>query len=161
MSISCHLSMSLYLSSQSACLCSFPKVAIKGEDLQKNFLKSNLVNLFIFGCAESSWLCGLFSSCSKWRPLCCSGQASPCSGFSCCRAQALAQVGFSSCSLWAQELQPQALEPRLKCCGAWDSCSPVWGIFQDQGLNLCLLLWHTDSLPWSLQRSPQKRTDRD
>ena len=37
------------------------------------------VILFIFGCAESSLLCGLFSACGAW--------ASSCRGFSCCGAR--------------------------------------------------------------------------
>ena len=34
------------------------------------------------------------------------------------------------------------------------SCSEACVIFQDQGLNLCLLLWQADSLPLSHQGSP-------
>ena len=33
------------------------------------------------------------------------------------------------------------------------SCSVVYGVFQDQGSNPCLLRWQTDSLPLSLQGS--------
>ena len=49
--------------------------------------------LFIFGCARSLLLCGLFSSCSKWGPLFAEvpglliAGASHCDGFSCCRAR--------------------------------------------------------------------------
>ena len=61
--------------------------------------------LFIFGCAGSSLLCGLFSSCSEQELLSsCSVWASHCGVFSCCRAWALGGVGFSSCSTWTQFL---------------------------------------------------------
>ena len=50
----------------------------------------------IFGCAGSSLLCGLFSSCSEWGLLSRScAWASHCGGFSCCGAQALGQEGFA------------------------------------------------------------------
>ena len=47
------------------------------------------VYLFIFGCAGSSLLCGLFSSCGEWGLLSsCSVQAFHCGGgFSCYGAQ--------------------------------------------------------------------------
>ena len=65
------------------------------------------------------WLCCVFtevwasSSCREQGLLCCSTQASHCSGFSCCKAQALGggsfsqvqHLGFSSCGTWAQQLQ--------------------------------------------------------
>ena len=53
--------------------------------------------LFIFGCAGSLLLCGLFSSCSL--------RAAHCSGLSCCGAQALWSSGFSSGDAWTQQLQ--------------------------------------------------------
>ena len=64
----------------------------------------------IFGCAGSSLLSGLFSSCGK-QGLCysCSVRVSHCSGFSCCRAWALGPLGFRSCGSWA-------LEHRLNSC---------------------------------------------
>ena len=55
----------------------------------------NLFYLFIFGCAGSSSLCRLFSSCGGWGLL------------SSCSAQALGLEGFSSCGSWA-------LEPELQ-----------------------------------------------
>ena len=73
-----------------------------------------LILLFwLFGCAGSSLLCGLFSSCDA--------QASHCSGFSCCRVQALGLMGFSSHG-------SRNLERRLNSCssqtklflGMWD-----------------------------------------
>ena len=36
------------------------------------------------------------------------------------------------------------------------SCSEACGIFPDQGSNPCLLLWQTDSLPWSRPGSPEE-----
>ena len=62
-----------------------------------SFLK---IYLLTFGCAGSSWLCGISSSCWE-RRLLCSGGAQPChwGGFSCCRAQAL-ELRLSS--LWPQ-----------------------------------------------------------
>ena len=66
---------------------------------------------FIFGCAVSSSLCRLFSSCGKQRLLSsCSARASHCSGFSCFGAQALECAGFGSHGSWA-------LEHRLSSCG--------------------------------------------
>ena len=35
------------------------------------------------------------------------------------------------------------------------SCSPVCGIFRDQRMNPCLLLWQADSLPLSYQGNPE------
>ena len=49
--------------------------------------------LFIYGCAGSSLLRGLFSGCSVWT--------SHYSGFSSCGARALGLEGFSSCGAWA------------------------------------------------------------
>ena len=89
--------------------------------------KNNFIYLFI-GCATSSLLWGLFSSCGV--------RASHCSGLSCCRAQTPGQLGLSNCSSWA-------LEHRLNSCGAW--LKLLRGIFPDQGSNLCLLHWQADS----------------
>ena len=52
-----------------------------------------------------SWLCGLFSSCSKQRLLSSSAWASHCSGFSCHRAGAQGCTDVSSYGTWAQWLQ--------------------------------------------------------
>ena len=52
--------------------------------------KKNSIYLFVFGCAGSLLLHGVFSSCGKQGLLSSSHeQASHCSGFSCCRARAL------------------------------------------------------------------------
>ena len=57
--------------------------------------------LFIFGCAGSSLVHGLFSRCCEWGLLSsCGAQASHCGGFS-CGAQALGHGAFSSCGTWA------------------------------------------------------------
>ena len=55
------------------------------------------IRLCNFGCAVSSLLCGLFSSCGEQGLLSsCRVWASHCSDFSCCRARALGCVDFSS-----------------------------------------------------------------
>ena len=70
------------------------------------FFKLEASFLFIFGCAGSSLLCGLFPSCREQGLRSnCSARASHCGGFSCCRAQALGRVGFSSCGAWGQLLR--------------------------------------------------------
>ena len=63
------------------------------------------IHLFIFGCAGSSLLQTLFSSCCKQGLLSsCRALASHCSGFSCYAARALDRVGFCSCGAWTQLL---------------------------------------------------------
>ena len=71
-----------------------------------------LIYYFFFGCAGSSLLHGLFSSCREWGLLSSCVRASRCGGFSCCRAPVVGQKGFSSCGA-------QALEHRLTNYGAW------------------------------------------
>ena len=61
--------------------------------------------------------------------------ASHCNDSSCCGAWAPVLVGFSSCG-------SQALVRGLSSCDA--HCSVACGIFLDQGLNLCPLLWQAD-----------------
>ena len=84
-----------------------------------SFKKNNFICFLIFGCAGSSSLCGLFSSCGDCSLV---AGASHCGVFSCCRAQTLeclllglwrlwSVCCFSSCSVWA-------LEHRLSSCGA-------------------------------------------
>ena len=76
--------------------------------------------LFIFGCAGSSLLCGLFSSGGRQGLLSShSAQVSLCSGLSCWRAQAVgtwasvvAGYGLSICG-------SQALGHKLSSCEAW------------------------------------------
>ena len=84
----------------------------------------------MFGCAGSSLLHGLFSSCGARAFHC----------FSC-------REGFHYCSF-------QSLEHRLSSCGSWAWSSAACEIFPDQGLNLYLLHWQADSLLLSHQRSP-------
>ena len=70
------------------------------------------IYLFSFGCAVSSLLYRLSSSCGERGLLSSFGAlASHCGGFSCCRAQTLGLPGFSS-------FGSQALEHRLSSCGA-------------------------------------------
>ena len=67
--------------------------------------------LFIFGCAGSSLMRGLFSSCGEQELVSnCGGQASHCSGSSCWSL--LRHAGFSRCG-------SQTLEHRLSSCGVW------------------------------------------
>ena len=63
------------------------------------FLLKNFIYLFfIFDCAGSLLLCGLFSSFDERELLSnCDTQASHCGGFSCWGARALGSTGFSSC----------------------------------------------------------------
>ena len=68
--------------------------------------------IFIWGCAGSSLLLGLFSNCTEQGLLCsCGMQACLCSGLSCCAAQTLGCEGLSCCSSWA-------LGHRLNNCSA-------------------------------------------
>ena len=90
-----------------------------------HFLKIILTIFFPFGCAGSSLLLGLFSSCGA--------QASHCGGFS-CRAQALGMQAAAVVAprLWSIDSIVVAHEL---------SCFATCGIFLDQGSNLCLLCW--------------------
>ena len=86
------------------------------------------IHSFIFDCAGSSLLHGLFSSCSEWRLLSsCSARASHCSGFS-CGARA---VGAQASVFVARGL----------------SCPAARGIVPEQESNACLLHWPADILP--------------
>ena len=98
-----------------------------------------LICLF-FGYAGSSLLHQLFYSCSA--------QASHFSRFS-RGAQALHCMGFSGCGSWDLD---HRLTQQLWCMGL--GCFKAFGIFLDQGLNLCLLHWQADSLALSHQGSP-------
>ena len=70
---------------------------------------SCLLILSIFGCAVSSLLHRLFSTCIEQGLLSSRVQASHCGGFSCCRAWTLGHEGFSSCSTWVQSLRHRGL----------------------------------------------------
>ena len=105
--------------------------------------------LFIFGCAGSFLLCGLFSSFSKRELLpSCSAQASHWDGFSHCGAQSLDCMGsvVVGTRLWSTDSIVVAL--RL-------SCSAACQIFPDQGLNPCLLPWQVDSYLWATREAPK------
>ena len=102
---------------------------------------------FSFGCAGSLLLCKFFSSFGEWGLLSsCSVLVSHCGGLSRCRAQALGHAGFSSCS-------SLALEHGVNSC-VQGLGTLAFGVFPDQGSNLCLLHGHVDSLPLSHQGSP-------
>ena len=70
-----------------------------------------LIILLISGCAESSLLYRLFSTCDEQGllTLSCNVRASLWGGFSCCGARALAHSGFSSCSM--RDLPWSGMEP--------------------------------------------------
>ena len=70
------------------------------DQCQFPVFSKNLV--FVFRCAGSSLLYGLFSGCGEWRPLSsCGSWASHCGDFSRCRAWVLGHAGFNSCSTWS------------------------------------------------------------
>ena len=93
---------------------------------------------FNFGCAGSSLLhVGFLKFWLAAVTLCCSCQASHCTGFSCCWALALEWVDSG------------VVEHGL-------SCSTAHGIFPDQGSLLCPLNCQTDSWHLDHQRSPNK-----
>ena len=88
------------------------------------YLKKNY--LYIFGCAGSLLLLGLFSSCVEWgRFSSCSARAFPCCGFSCCRAWALRCV--------SSVVMVHGL-----------SCPVACGIFPDQRWNPSPQHWQAD-----------------
>ena len=69
------------------------------------------------GCAESSSLCRLFSSCGEQGLLSSGGAQAPhCSGLS-CGAWALECMGFNSCSTWLSSCGSQTLQRRRSNCG--------------------------------------------
>ena len=74
---------------------------------------------FIFGCAGSSLLRGLFSSCHEQGLLCnCYTQASHCSGLSCGRAQTPGTLASAATARGLSSCGSQALEHRLSSCSA-------------------------------------------
>ena len=94
----------------------------------------------MFDCAGSSFLRGLFSSCSEQGLLSNCVEASRFDGFFCFQAWAVGHLDFSSCNTWAQLLG--------------HTSSSTCEVFLTQGLNPCLLHWQVDSLPRSHQGSP-------
>ena len=104
--------------------------------------------LFIFGCAGSSLLCGLFSHCGEQGlPSSCGVWGSHCGGFSCCGAWSLGHTGSVVVVPGPKSTHSIIMALRL-------SCSVTCGIIPDQGSNLCFLHWQADSLPLSHQGSP-------
>ena len=99
-------------------------------DLVFNFFFSSLLYLFNFGCAVSSLLCRLFACCSEWGLLC------SCKPWSLgVWASVVAEHGLNSCNSQAvDQTGSVAVAHRF-------SCSRTFGIFPDQGSNLCLLYW--------------------
>ena len=91
-----------------------------------SFLKK-MIYWFIFGCAGSSLLHGLFSSCGE-RGLLSSVLASHCHGFSCCRPQILGRMSFSSYGSWAVETGSAATAHKF-------SCSMACGDFPRSGIK--------------------------
>ena len=71
-------------------LFSFPiqELFVRVYFVNTDNLKFFLIYLFIFGCAGSSLMCGIFSSCPEQGLLsCCCVRASHCGGFSFCDSQ--------------------------------------------------------------------------
>ena len=95
--------------------------------------------VFIFGCAWSSLLWGLFSSSGKWGQLSsCDVQASHCDGFSCCGAQSLGRKPSIVVACGLKRADSVVVAKGL-------SCSTSCGIFMNQGLNRYPLHWQVDS----------------
>ena len=64
------------------------------------------------------------------------------------QASVAAAHGFNGCSSWALEHRPNSCSTRAEFCSA------TYGIFPDQGSNLCVLHWQANSLPLSHQGRP-------
>lgn len=123
--------------------------------LPHSFLKNNSTYLcLIFGCAGSSLLRGLFSSCSTWAP--------HCGGFCCCRAQALGRSGFGSCGTWAQIVAVPRLQSTGSGVGAHSlSCSKTCGIIPNQGLTHASCKFFTTEPQGKPQRSFEQQNKRN
>ena len=90
----------------------------------------------IFGCAESSLLHRLSSSCGEQGLLSsCGAWVSHCGGFSCCGAQTLGALASVAAACGLSSCGSRALEHRLSSWAHGLSCSVTRGIFLDQGLN--------------------------
>ena len=108
------------------------------------------IHLFVFVCAGSSLLCGLFPSFSF--------RLGADEGFSLWWLLSLSTgsraQGFGSC------VGSVAVAPGLESTGSVVvarglSCSTACGVIPDQRLNLALLHWQEDSLPLSHQEGPR------
>ena len=91
----------------------------------------------VFGCAGSSLVCGLFSSCGML--------ASHCRGCSCWGAPGHVGSVVTASGLWST-----GSIVVVHGLGGLTAC----GIFLHQGSNSCLLHWQVDSLLRSHQGSP-------
>ena len=80
--------------------------------------------------------------------------ASRCGGLSCCGAWARGCAGFSSCNGGSVVVAPRLESAGSVVVAQGLSCSMACGIFLDQGSNLCLLHYWSDSLPLSQQGNP-------
>ena len=116
------------------CLCD---LSIKKKKKENNYF-------IIFGCAVSSLLRELFSSCGKHELFfSCAAPGFSLWGFSYWGAQAL--VGQQ----WLELGGSRAL---AQYCSLHSLCCPLaCGIFPDQGSNPCLLCWQASSSPLSHQ----------
>ena len=83
------------------------------------FLLILFISLFMFGCARSLLLSGLFSSCGERGLLSSSGVwASHCGDFSCCCSPVPGRVGYRGCTLRLSSGSAQAPEHMLNSCGS-------------------------------------------
>ena len=113
------------------------------------FPLNNFIYLFIFGCAGSLLLDGLFSSYIEWGLFSsCGARDSHCGDFS-LGTCALGPVGLNSSAHGLSSCDSQPLEHRLGSCSTGLSCSVARRIFPDQGWNPCPLSWQVDSFPLS------------
>ena len=136
--------------------------------LSPTFWQILLISLVIyFGCAESSLLCTLLSSCLERGQsldvvhglLIVVASLGAEHGLSGVQASVAEACGLGGCGSPALEhvlngCGSPALEHVLSSCGGRLSCSEACGIFLDQGLNSCLLHYQADSLSLSHQGSP-------
>ena len=92
-------------------------------------LKLGSIIVFLFSCAESSLLCGLYSSCGGWGLLfSCRARAPHCTGFFCSgaraqgiRASVVAAHGLRSPGSWALEHRLTGYGTRAySLLGKWD-----------------------------------------
>ena len=113
----------------------------------------NFFCCFVLGCAGSSLLLGLFSTCGKKRLLSsCGAQTSHCDG----GAQARGHEGFSS-----EYMGSVVVAPGLQSTGSIVvayglSYSTACGIFPEQGLNPFLPHWQSNSLSLNHHGSSHK-----
>ena len=77
--------------------------------------------------------------------LCCLSLVAVSRSYSC--SVGAPHCGCFSCGVWALGLPASVAAGGLSNCGTGLSCSVAYGIFLDQGLSLCPLLWLADSYP--------------